>query len=415
MSSTDSVLSALDQLSDSTEQSISIGAANFARSLERYQNEAKSIESTLQALYRQMAEMARTPQISPEKSKITEQMIANVQDRLNRLDEERKELSEQMNRLSSLTDITSGYGSRRQSPQGKASFLQFSDASTSQDLGIQALRSENKSLKTQLIVERQKNRTLKRGFTDAIQLITRQNQSFASRIADVIKGKVSKIDSLTKRIKTVNVRNKTKSDALHHLSSEFAGQKAAISETFDEFRSTMFDAKFSALSRIGSNRKAMNQRDTNSKQDSIFLSPRDLNKTEIVASKITPIVTPIILSKDKDRAIQLLAFGCDELASCILSKFDGKQSSRSVARLVRDKSAFAKYISNVCSLQEKGVHQLTEELETAKANLEEVKNKLSSHEVSTEVEKVTKKILARLKNVSDQMEREHNILMSRLS
>jgi hypothetical protein len=96
----------IDQPSTLSTPSLSIDTSSFLKALDRYESEANSIQITFQALCHQLQKSPSTPhQLHP--SFVTEQMIANVQERLIQLDRDRQELNEQLRRFTSISDPSS--------------------------------------------------------------------------------------------------------------------------------------------------------------------------------------------------------------------------------------------------------------------------------------------------------------------
>ena len=397
------VLSLLDQLSESSEQSISAETAKFTKAMERYQNEAQSIQTTLQALYGQMSQQIRTPRKSPSQVHVTEQMVANLQERIERLDDERKELSEQMNRIANITDLSSS-PSRIRSPRLMSSMQlsglspRESTPSTSSDL--EALRQENRILRAQLRVERQQNDELKRGFSKTISLLTKQCESFTRTVAGTVKDKVSQIDDMKRDLMTAIVRNHARQDAFNHVSSEIASNRAAIAETLDSFKAAMFSAKFMALSSIRSQKLSQ--------------SPEPSFRESFVSEK-SKSATRTMSPRSPDRRSQLLAMGFDALSSSVLKNFGDGRAVRPVSEIMADSTEFANYITEICQMQEKGIKKLNHDLDAMTAKLDDANEQLRSRSVSKEVAEMVQKVLASLKTVSEEMASQHTALISKLT
>ena len=385
-------MSLLDQLSESSEQSVSVETARFAKAMEKYQSDAQAIQTTLQALYGQMSEQIESPRRTPSQKNATRQMVVNLQERLNRLDDERRELSEQMNRIANMTDISSS-PSKIRSPRYVSS-VQISSLSPREgDSEIEALRRENRALKEQLASERQRTRNLRKGLSDAIQVMNRQYQRFVGTVSGVVKKNVAQMDEMTRKLMTVVVRDRTRNDVLHHMSSEIASDRAAIAETIDAFKADMFSAKFMALSSIRSQKN-----DDSSLQES-------------TPSKKSASSSP----RTGDRRSQLLAMGFEALASSVINNFGDGRSVRPLAEMLSDTGKFANYITEICQMQEKGIKRLNHELEETTTKLETAHERLKTQSVSREVAQMVRKILESLKDVSDEMAAQHSELMSRLA
>lgn len=394
------VLSLLDQLSESSEQSISAETAKFTKAMERYQNEAQSIQTTLQALYGQMSQQIRTPRKSPSQVHVTEQMVANLQERIERLDDERKELSEQMNRIANITDLSSS-PSRIRSPRIMSSMQlsglspRESTPSTSSD--IEALRQENRMLRAQLRVERQQNDELKRGFSKTISLLTKQCESFTRTVTGTVKDKVSQIDDMKRALMTAIVRNHARQDAFNHVSSEIASSRAAIADTLDSFKAAMFSAKFMALSSIRSRQSS----------EPSFRESFTSEKSRSASRSLSP--------RSPDRRSQLLAMGFDALSSSVLKNFGNGRAVRPVSEMISDSTEFANYITEICQMQEQGIKKLNRDLDAMTTKLDDANEQLKSRSVSKEVVEMVQKVLASLKSVSEEMASQHSALISKLT
>ena len=390
------VLSLLDQLSESSEQSVSVETARFAKAMEKYQSDAQAIQTTLQALYGQMSEQIESPRRTPSQRNATKQMVANLQERLDRLNDERRELSEQMNRIANMTDISSS-PSKIRSPRYVSS-AQISGLSPCEgDSEVEALRRENRALKEQLASERQRTRELRKGFSDAIQVMNRQYQRFAGTVSGVVKKNVAQMDDMTRKLMTAVVRDRTRNDVLHHMSSEIASDRAAIAETIDAFKADMFSAKFMALSSIRSQ-----------KND-------DASLQESTPSRKSASSSRVLSPRAGDRRSQLLAMGFEALASSVMNNFGDGRSVRPLSEMLSDTGKFANYITEICQMQEKGIKRLNHELEETTTKLETANERLKSQSVSREVAQMVRRILESLKDVSDEMAAQHSELMSKLA
>ena len=390
------VLSLLDQLSESSEQSVSVETARFAKAMEKYQSDAQAIQTTLQALYGQMSEQIESPRRTPSQRNATKQMVANLQERLDRLNDERRELSEQMNRIANMTDISSS-PSKIRSPRYVSS-AQISGLSPREgDSEVEALRRENRALKEQLASERQRTRELRKGFSDAIQVMNRQYQRFAGTVSGVVKKNVAQMDDMTRKLMTAVVRDRTRNDVLHHMSSEIASDRAAIAETIDAFKADMFSAKFMALSSIRSQKN-----DDSSLQES-------------TPSRKSASSSRVLSPRAGDRRSQLLAMGFEALASSVMNNFGDGRSVRPLSEMLSDTGKFANYITEICQMQEKGIKRLNHELEETTTKLETANERLKSQSVSREVAQMVRRILESLKDVSDEMAAQHSELMSKLA
>ena len=294
------VLGLLEQLSES---SVSTEAESFASALERYQEEAKSMQQTLKALYGEMAEQVRSARQSPVRIQATEEMIVELKEKMERLDDERRELNEQMKRMADM-----------------------SLSKTSECDEMEELRRENRALKMQLDVERAENRRLKQGFADVLKVVTKQCESLVSKVSNAMGPVIGRVKALVDR--------------------------------------------------------APNQE---------------------------------LISFNTSDSAPLLARACDRLVTSVLQSFKREEKCRPALELSSDKGEFSRYISEVCAIQEKGVHALNEELSTTKEQLEEAQQQLEDRTISKDVAAIVKRILAALDNVSQQMASEHNALISKLS
>ena len=282
------VLGLLEQLSDS---SVSTEAESFASALERYQEEAKSMQQTLKALYGEMADQVRSARQSPASARAAEQMIVDLKERMERMDDERRELSEQLKRMADM-----------------------SLSKTSESDEMEELRRENRALKMQLDAERAENRRLKQELADPVR----------SHQCDSVVSEVSKTMEM----------------------------EALVDKTPN--------------------------------QESLSFN-----------------------------SAPTLARGCDRLVTSVLQSFDVGKKCRPTLEL--HEGEFLRYISEVCAIQEKGVHALNEELAATKEQLEEAQQQLEDRTISKDVAAIVKRILSALDNVSQQMASEHSALIAKLS
>lgn len=332
------ILCMLDQLSDSSETSVSIEAANFAKAMDRYQNEAKSIQATLHAIYQQMSHHM-TPKKTPMRADTTAQMVVNLQKRIDRLESDRKELNDQMAKFTSLTDLSlmpSHSKSRMQ-----ASIMQFSDCSGIASDEMELLRSENIALQQQLNIERQKNAAMRKQLTSQLNAVTKKYQKFATELLCCVNEKMDQMDKMSRNLANVSARK--------------ASQTPTKSPHLDK-----------SCSEITSN----------------------------------------------DRMTDLLVTGCNDLASCVMKRFG--ETALPVSQLIKNPTEFAKYISKVCATHEQGVSKLTEDLASAKGELDEAKAIIAAGTMSKEVEETIARLQQTLREVAEQMGSQHDILISKL-
>lgn len=200
------ILCMLDQLSDSSDTSFSVEAANFTKAMDRYQNEAKSIQSTLQAIYQQMSHSMKTPthKRTLTRPDTTAQMVVNLQERIDRLESDRKELNDQMAKFTSLTDLS--LMPSRSKSRMQASMMQFSDCSGITSDEMELLRSENIALMQQLNNEKQKNVAIQRQFTVTLNTLAQRYETFATDLLCLVDEKIGQMDKMMQNIYSISTK-----------------------------------------------------------------------------------------------------------------------------------------------------------------------------------------------------------------
>ena len=188
----------LGQLSDSSKQVTSDEEEKFVEALERYQNEAKSIQQAITTIHERMIQQCRSSSKGKRSPKLdaTEQMVLNLSERIRRLDDDQIEISQHLSEMSGIA---------------RSSVLPVSDIDSDREL--ETLRKENHALRVQLNAQREANAKLKKGLGNALQLIDNQCSSFASSISDVVDANMKRLDFILQRTlsnKTGTVQDKDK-------------------------------------------------------------------------------------------------------------------------------------------------------------------------------------------------------------
>jgi hypothetical protein len=403
--SSSSSLDLSDRASGSSIPSISIDASALTDALDQYETEAKSIQTALQVLYNQMQQQISTPQslhLTP-KSATTQQMIANVQLRLRRLEDDRKDLAERMENVANMSDVSaptpSPYRSRVKSrpitPGTLLSPLALSETRSKGCTDHQFLKDENDQLRLELADERKRSRRLQQGFIRFSESVSKHIDSLGSQFSTALDSNYEEIIRIGPPFVAVAVKNRAQVEAVHHFSAELASHRSQISGILDSFKSTLFHTRFSVLRNIPKQKQK-------EPVNSISTSPK-------TAARSAPV------SLIADSTTQLLAQACDELSSHIANRFGNEIVIKPSAVLVKDPQAFAKQISALCSLHEVGVQNLQEEMESVNAQLADTKAVLEAREMSPDVVEAVRKILASLSDVSTQMRDEYEFLLSKLS
>jgi hypothetical protein len=418
--SSSSSLELSDRASENSAASISIDASALTDALDQYETEAKSIQTALQVLYNQMQQQIATPQSlrHTPKSATTQQMIANVQLRLRRLEDDRKELAERMQNLANMSDISaptpSPYGSRARSrhftPGTLLSPLTLSEPRSKSRIDQDFLKDENDQLRQELAEERNRSQKLEQGFIKFVESVSKRIDSLTSQFSIALDSNFEEITRMAGIYLEIGVKNRAQVEGVRNFSAELSAQRAQISTILNSFKTTLFNARFSVL-------RTIPKQIQNESVDSLFNSPidggRGISQRKAIGRQ-PGRSAPVSVIQASDPAAQLLAQACDELSSHVANRFGNGAVVKPSADLVKDPQAFGKQIRALCSMHEAGVQHLEDELEAVNAQLLEAKTVIEFREMSPAVTEAVKKILASLSEVSAQMREEYDFLLSKL-
>jgi hypothetical protein len=393
---------------DLSESPASVDTASFSKALDRYQSQARSIQKTFQALYGQLERSASSPPRNTP-SPVSQQMITNVQQRLEQLEADRRELEQQMLQFANLSDFSSVSQPSFSTPKAHASRLSLSgtsDAGSSIDTPIKKLKVENTRLRSRLVAESNANRQLKAGLASVLDFVSHQCATITSRLASVVARKLTQIDRISDSIALMRLQNQSKKHKLRGISAQLVSQRASVVTILEDFRCEIARARVAAVARIRSQR----QRSSPGSVDSVSRSPVDPTRNTSHPGKHLHAVP-----QSPDKVTETLAAGCDELGRCIARYFEKGQTVEPALAIAHDPSGFGKQIARLCAAQDVEVAEMRSEIEEFRLKLQEAQDALKSRAISPEVMEVASRILVSIGSLSDQMKREHEVLVAKLT
>jgi cob(I)alamin adenosyltransferase len=388
-----------------------VDTASFVQVLDRYESEAKSIQTTFRAIHNQLRKSASasgTPH-RENSSLVTEQMIANLQERLKQLDVDRQELNEQMHRLANLSELSSfvcpeetppkGRGSR--SKPSRLSLSTLTDTGSPIEARVETLKAENARLRAQLSAQADVNRRLRIGLTSIVRFVSKRNDLVSSRLISPIEQQSDRLDAITQQVAALRIRSHTNTAILHHFLGEFASQKASIASILNSFQGEIFRARYACVDALA---RQQSRRGSES-GESIFQSPVDPRRNLTYGGR-----RPGVAHDGKaDNRAGLLAAGCDQLVRSIAGQLRIDESFKPAIELVRSPADFGRRITRICAITESSVQELREEIEALRKRLGQVQSTLSP-----EVADLVTRILGTIEGLSRQMHAEHEELIARL-
>lgn len=449
-----SILDQVEQLNFSDTGSLPTAEVEeFYNTLERYQSEARDIQEALQNVHNKYSEISGSQRLSPKirvEIQENQQLMEDLKDKLEKLEDENRQISMQMRNIANLSGISSmSMGSYVRSPTSNInspSSLTISQLSPHVSFNktpastprstvknqLEKSMAEVVTLKQQLKAERQKNemlanenKELKREMKKMVNIVDTQKILIMNRVSKKINEQVEKMEKCSAKVVDVMVKERYHSESLRSLRAEFATQKTAIESIMKSYQGVLFQYKLKTVNAISSVSPRSPKRSSPSKSVSevdaaLFDSPRNYSKKSVLT---TPRKTPLPVSNSRssiksqhsptiDSKTKLLARGCEEIADFVNSKFGGQ--NQNVLDIVVDPALFGKYISNVRYILETGVARLENELSNTQNDLEIALDKIESQKISPEVVDLVGKVILSINGISDQMDREYNDLISRL-
>jgi hypothetical protein len=373
-----------------------IDTDSFAKVLDRYQSGARSIQTSFQALYRQM-------QDSPQgnSSLVTEKMISNVEQRLAQLDADRQELNAQLLRFASLSEMSSlltpTRASRSKSRPSRTSFSTFSENDPHDDLLTQ-IKAENAQLRDQLSAQVNLSRRLRRGLSTVVGFVARRCASLDGYFCAAVQKESDRLAMAIKKFHSIPAKRETR------LSKHLAEQKTVVSSLFNSFHSDLSRARYLCVEAIQKQRDSPVKHNSGS-FDALFVSPLSTRGNFTYGGRSPVIERPQVI----DRAVSLLANACDQLASSILRQFGDAEVWPPAIELVQSPLDFGKQLERLCALNETGVRELRTENGALKAKVAAVQST-----ISPDVSQMVHKILGAISGLSDEMGTQYHELLARL-
>jgi hypothetical protein len=392
----------IEQGSGSLGPSISIDTDGFAKILDRYQSGARSIQTSFQALYRQI-------QDSPQgtNSLMTEKMITNVEQRLAQLDADRQELNAQLRRFASPSEASS-FLAQDKTPtrvaRPRPSFSTISESDIPHNALIEQLKAENTQLRNQLSAQVDLARRLRRGLSTVVGFVARRCASLGSSLNSRVQTLSDRLEHLTNNITSLAGLPRPQKRRPKKLSRPSAEQKAAISALFNSFHSELFKARHMCREAIQKQLRSPGKRSSGS-SDAIFASPVK-GRRNVTYGGHSPVME---LGHVTDKTAPLLANACDQLAGSILAQFSDGEVWPPAVELVQTPLDFGKQLERICLLNETGIRRLRAEIDGVNAKLAAVQVT-----VSPEVARMVNQILAVIGSLSDEMRMQYQELLARL-
>lgn len=410
-----SIDSVIANLSETTEIDCSDGS-QFSEMLQKYQNDAHTIQSILNTLYHQIDKSLSPTSTNGQNSKsvtVPCEVIQNLQERLKVLEKENEDLSIQMQHFAEMSQYSSiklphsKIMSEHLSQSSRQTLSAFPDISSINSPFTQNIQSpkelvnspnhsnslvvENQRLRQELIKQKEINFQLQQQQTTILRnLLSITNQPNDSHEDDF-----AKIESNLQYLSNYVIATKSQKHIFHHISSEMLEEKQKIVKILNSFKDEMLNVRLIALNQLHS------RKNTSS-----------CIQNASIHSGIKSI-DPISLSSITQSHSSMIERGCQELIDAISSNFSGIEQIP-FQTISNDPQVFGQYINRVRAHLNSNIEEIKQQNRQLKSELLDLNQKLNDSTVSPTIAKTISKVMSEINKVTQEMQKEHKELLDQL-
>lgn len=426
-----SIDSVLANLTESTEIDCSEDGIQFSEMIQKYQNEAHTIQSILNTLYQQI-DKSLTPksQKNSHTSNISVPTAAidEIQERLRALEKENEELSIQMKRFAAMSDISSfQINNSKQFNQSQQSYKLNSSVFSSNishpasidiskeyqnndsywESKYKELLNENKKLSKELIKQKEINEEL-----------TNQQSTLLSKLCSITHfvekketDKITQIEEIIAHLSNYVDLYNSQREIVHAAFFEISNNKQKINEILNSFKNELLNIRLQTMRHIRNPKDILysTQSDNSSEFSKRFIS-KSSNETIFKGnSKFSTVFTQPDLKSVPSLVIQ----GCEELIDSVSSHFTGI-TKIPINEIINNPREFTRYINLIRSHLDMNVQSLKTENKNLTQDLSLANNKIRLSTVSPEIQNTIKNVMSAINKVSKEMQNEHKELIAQL-
>lgn len=418
-----SIDSVLANLTESTEIDCSEDGIQFSEMIQKYQNEAHTIQSILNTLYQQI-DKSLTPksQKNSHTSNISVPTAAidEIQERLRVLEKENEELSIQMKRFAAMSDISSfQINNSKQFNQSQQSYKLNSSVFSSNishpasidiskeyqnndsywESKYKELLNENKKLSKELVKQKEINEEL-----------TNQQSTLLSKLCSITHfvekketDKITQIEEIIAHLSNYVDSYNSQREIVHAAFFEISNNKQKINEILNSFKNELLNIRLQTM------RQIRNPKDNSSKFSKRFISKSSNETISKGNSKFSTVSTQPDLKSVPSLVIQ----GCEELIDSVSSHFTGI-TKIPINEIINNPREFTRYINLIRSHLDMNVQSLKTENKNLTQDLSLANNKIRLSTVSPEIQNTIKNVMSAINKVSREMQNEHKELIAQL-
>lgn len=426
-----SIDSVLANLTESTEIDCSEDGIQFSEMIQKYQNEAHTIQSILNTLYQQI-DKSLTPksQKNSHTSNISVPTAAidEIQERLRALEKENEELSIQMKRFAAMSDISSfQINNSKQFNQSQQSYKLNSSVFSSNishpasidiskeyqnndsywESKYKELLNENKKLSKELIKQKEINEEL-----------TNQQSTLLSKLCSITHfvekketDKITQIEEIIAHLSNYVDLYNSQREIVHAAFFEISNNKQKINEILNSFKNELLNIRLQTMRQIRNPKDILysTQSDNSSEFSKRFISKSSKETIFKGNSKFSTVFTQPDLKSVPSLVIQ----GCEELIDSVSSHFTGI-TKIPINEIINNPREFTRYINLIRSHLDMNVQSLKTENKNLTQDLSLANNKIRLSTVSPEIQNTIKNVMSAINKVSKEMQNEHKELIAQL-
>ncbi|KAK8893513.1 hypothetical protein M9Y10_021935 [Tritrichomonas musculus] len=426
-----SIDSVLANLTESTEIDCSEDGIQFSEMIQKYQNEAHTIQSILNTLYQQI-DKSLTPksQKNSHTSNISVPTAAidEIQERLRALEKENEELSIQMKRFAAMSDISSfQINNSKQFNQSQQSYKLNSSVFSSNishpasidiskeyqnndsywESKYKELLNENKKLSKELIKQKEINEEL-----------TNQQSTLLSKLCSITHfvekketDKNTQIEEIIAHLSNYVDLYNSQREIVHAAFFEISNNKQKINEILNSFKNELLNIRLQTMRQIRNPKDILysTQSDNSSEFSKRFISKSSKETIFKGNSKFSTVFTQPDLKSVPSLVIQ----GCEELIDSVSSHFTGI-TKIPINEIINNPREFTRYINLIRSHLDMNVQSLKTENKNLTQDLSLANNKIRLSTVSPEIQNTIKNVMSAINKVSKEMQNEHKELIAQL-
>ncbi|OHS93137.1 hypothetical protein TRFO_40543 [Tritrichomonas foetus] len=453
----------MGNLSESTETDLTEETSQFYETLQRYQSETQTIQSILNSLYHKIDKSISPSSRMSNKSKnvtVSCEVIKDLQNRLKLLEAENEELSMQMKKFATVSDISSIHpGSQvnsskfsKQSPNSLFSDIvppsseikintpksvHFSTPKnepnntsnhtvkneTELQIKYAELVAENHKLKKELTEQKNLNETFQNQQINALQkLLSLANLPYNEN-ADINKEMEKVITHLSHNFS----KSQSCNESVYHLKSEIAKGKREISNILNSYKDELFNLRLMTIhgiqnhiNKLKNSSSIQSNVQSNVQQNQINLNKQSFNQTNQSKNNISVINQNVknyslksSPNKSESQNSFVLIRGLEELVNALSIHFP-EIEKESINDLLYNPRQFAQYINSIRSTLDSKVQGLRIENQKLQNDVSSANNQIKSTTISNDIKRTVRDIMSSINKVSREMQIEHKELLAHL-